>query len=233
LIQNAITYSEQAAKVVAAYSSLALKDPNQWDLKENDFIREEIKRYYVSAQGSLCCYCGKPYPADSLRYWDGEHILPKSLYPEFLFEPVNLAVACPICNSWKSHKDILVGKRGKKYPKNSAKFSIVHPHFDELWEHVSLYLGFIYSPKTPKGAKTIDMCYLGRFAVELAGWDDRFRLDERFMIAARTVLESKDEAKINAAVASLLLIGQVQLSRSLLDNRKSAEFGDDLQETAD
>lgn len=216
MISEPIKFSAQAASIVNAYNSSSSKDPGHWERPENSSVREEIKKYYIECQAGLCCYCAKSHPPDNLRHWDGEHIMAKALYPEYLYEPRNLAAACPTCNLWKSDFDVLIRPSPKNYPRSSAKFSLIHPHVDEYSDHISLHLGFVYVPKTRKGAKTIDVCYLGRFAVQLAGWDDRLKIDKSLLTTLKIAIESDSESESNAAVAQLLLVAQVQLSRTLL-----------------
>lgn len=37
-------------------------------------------------------------------YFEIEHIIPKSVHPEWMYEPIKLCVACSICNSSKRVK---------------------------------------------------------------------------------------------------------------------------------
>ncbi len=96
-----------------------------------------------------------------------EHIASKSKYPQYMFEPRNLCVACPECNAAKADREALatplvVGVPSRRYPQNSDDFRIVHPHLDTYSTHIRR-AGFMYFDLTPKGAYTIYVCHLGRY----------------------------------------------------------------------
>lgn len=87
-------------------------------------------------QNGKCCFCGLYY--DETGGGQIEHIAPKKArpqeYPGFSFEPLNLAMACQLCNSSTmkgQYNSIAV------YNNNYANctFRIVHPYIDNHTLH--------------------------------------------------------------------------------------------------
>ncbi|EOY6718336.1 HNH endonuclease domain-containing protein [Pseudomonas aeruginosa] len=95
-----------------------------------------------------------------------EHILPKSIFHDFIFEPRNLCVICADCNTAKNNgnsindneEDTCNGS-ARTYPRSERRFKIVHPHIDEYDRHI-LRAGIFYIDKTDKGHFTIGICKL-------------------------------------------------------------------------
>lgn len=126
-----------------------------------DKFRKEVKDHYFWHQGHRCCYCSMELQPHA-RVFDAEHILDKSGFPEFMFDPENIAVACVICNTHKSVKVVLsdVGVRPLSIPINSADYKILHPHLDE-WNHHLRFddIGRIVPVDgSTKGPDTISIC---------------------------------------------------------------------------
>jgi len=126
-----------------------------------DKFRAEVKEHYFWHQANRCCYCSMELQP-SARVFDAEHILDKSGYPEFMFHPENIAVACVICNTHKSAKSVLSDDtvRPLTIPSSSADYKILHPHLDE-WDHHLRFdeIGRISPvPGSTKGPETISIC---------------------------------------------------------------------------
>jgi hypothetical protein len=82
-----------------------------------------------------------------------------------MFEPLNLAVACPYCNIAKRDKETLTHPTVTAYPSSAASFVVVHPHFDRWEDHIDKS-GIVFRPISNKGTWTVKHCKLGRFAVK-------------------------------------------------------------------
>ena len=96
-----------------------------------------------------------------------------------MFEPQNLCIACIECNIAKSDKSVISKPYPKKYPQQSAKFRLAHPHFDDYSDHVRKMEPNFYFARTEKGRHTIDFCNLHRFTYdELVGDDTLSRLPQ-------------------------------------------------------
>jgi uncharacterized protein (TIGR02646 family) len=102
--------------------------------KERNAVVTLIKQKLLKIQGNYCIYCG--LHEKHCGRLEREHIAPKgkTSYPEFMFEPQNLALACHHCNvDLKGEYDTITNK-SKSYSK--CKFNIVHPYFDPIEKHI-------------------------------------------------------------------------------------------------
>ncbi|MCU4312004.1 HNH endonuclease [Acinetobacter variabilis] len=127
---------------------------------------------------NVCFYCKHQIPSQHGRYWDIDHILPKSLYSKFLFEPENLIVSCVECNSAKGNKNPHKSRKTnvKNLPQGSDKYIFVHPFYDNYDDHIQIKRTaepnhHFLIKKTDKGAKTIEFCNLSRFFQSYSDWD--------------------------------------------------------------
>ncbi len=124
-------------------------------------FRTEVKDHYFWQQRFRCCYCSTELQPNA-RVYDAEHILDKSGFPEFMFHPENIAVACVICNTHKSAKSVLTDGtvRPQTIPDASTDYKILHPHLDEWDHHLSFdEIGRIAPiPGSTKGPETISIC---------------------------------------------------------------------------
>ncbi|ENR4570445.1 HNH endonuclease [Acinetobacter baumannii] len=156
------------------------------DEKNNDVnsFRTLIRNHYLSDQKFTCFYCRQYIFSTNGLHWQVEHILPKSIFPQFLFEPRNLIIICPDCNREKSDQNPHVeGERAcnrPNYPRTSSRFKIIHPLFDNYEEHIERVPAnhceypdhYFLKAHTQKGKATVRMCYLDRFTQEFAGYKD-------------------------------------------------------------
>ncbi|WP_341236095.1 hypothetical protein [uncultured Sulfitobacter sp.] len=147
----------------------SFSEANDW--LDRSQLKQRIKKHCVRKQEFRCCYCHKPNPSTNNRLWDLEHILSEDDYPTFFAEPLNLAVACPACNTAKSNKPVLAidNDDSVNLPKNSSDYCIAHPNLDRWSDHLSHTSYLIYTSKTPKGLETIKICKLEKEAAEIAG----------------------------------------------------------------
>lgn len=167
---TSITYSDEAAELIALYESLpaTVRNPNYWSSEDIDEVRLEIKKFYIQAQDYRCAYCGQRNLTQHGAVWDVEHVIAKSIRPDFMFHPENLAVSCKDCNIAKKESEVRVNPDRKTFPNRSEAYKIAHPHFDELDDHIGWSDTICYA-LTEKGAETIYMCKLYRFTVKKLG----------------------------------------------------------------
>lgn len=152
-------------------------DPDHWNGNGQVRIalRSAIRRHYLSEQGYHCVYCYRLRQDYHGAAWDIDHIVPKSTYPQFTYEPLNLAIACKDCNVAKGSKAVFSGgvQVQALYPSASHNFIIIHPHFDNYCDHISVNytpkMEVIHKPKTKKGVETFRVCGLNRFSEIIAG----------------------------------------------------------------
>ncbi|APR69596.1 MULTISPECIES: HNH endonuclease [Acinetobacter] len=152
--------------------------------KDVNNFRRLIRNHYVSDQKFTCFYCKQYIFSTNGLHWQVEHILPKSIFPQFLFEPRNLIIICPDCNHEKGdqnpHTEGVRACNRPNYPSTSSRFKIIHPLFDKYEEHIERVPAnhceypdhYFLKAHTPKGKATAKMCDLNRFYQEFAGYKD-------------------------------------------------------------
>lgn len=90
--------------------------------------KEKVRSHYFLEQNQKCAYCGKFY--NNVHEMEIEHMANASKYYEFIMEPKNLCLVCPVCNQLKLAKDnVNTSPHNPIYSSNT--FNIYHPHFDE------------------------------------------------------------------------------------------------------
>ncbi|GAB6454598.1 hypothetical protein bcgnr5380_56450 [Bacillus cereus] len=129
-------------------------------------VRVEIRNFYRVEQRANCVYCNGPVSLQSATGAPVEHIASKAKYPNYIFEPLNLCVACADCNEIKNDREVLdpvvISPAPKRYSKKTQHYRIVHPHYDTYEDHIE-HVGVFYWGKTKKGSYTIYICGLDRY----------------------------------------------------------------------
>lgn len=170
MISNPIVFTEDQLNIIESIKSKNDFCSESWSCSEVDIIKPIIRQHYASEQNATCPYCQIQLKTKRGRSWDVEHIIPRATTDNFMFEPLNLCVACVECNSAKSNKKVSTSNAKKRYPKTG--YLIIHPHFDDYLEHITpMEVGLFYFPRTLKGEKTIYACELNRF-YSYANFDD-------------------------------------------------------------
>ncbi|WP_334598656.1 HNH endonuclease [Pseudomonas alvandae] len=155
----------------------------KWDTEKPEI--EELRDRLLVLQKYRCAYCQFPIIADMVGYRELDHILPKDGnsnhteakkisdleadrystrgYPQFRFEPKNLALICKPCNSSKSTYDSLINRASarplSRYP-SANRFSCFHPHFHHYAAHIEIDENFFYSHLTEEGRVLLKICGL-------------------------------------------------------------------------
>lgn len=166
MIDEAVTLSGVALVLIRAKVASPEYSHLSWGDDDLLPVRREIREFYRDSQRLVCAYCLGPVSDRSAAGAPIEHIVPKSQYLAFMFEPKNLCVICADCNEYKSSREtltdpVLVAHR-VNYPANSVLFRIVHPHFDVYDEHIARF-NRLYVECSDKGGYTIYACNLNRF----------------------------------------------------------------------
>ncbi len=195
---------DNSAKAVSiAYDALPLENQtgDYWQEAAVAPFKTAAKTYYIDAQLKLCCYCRREILTQNQRVWDLEHILPRAVFPRYMFEPQNLAISCTDCNLAKGDKNAANQLKYKNFPKKSVNYQIIHPHFDNFDDHITVIATLLYIPRNGslKGKKTIELCNLMRFADTFDGKMGRV-CDKRYEhdVAALLFADNKDDARIAA-----------------------------------
>lgn len=201
---QAIAYSAPEQAIVDAFNALAFEDktPSYWSEDQAKATRDAIKDHYIAEQGYRCCYCRQKVLSKNKGDWQGDHVIARDTHAQFMFEPRNLAICCRGCNGAKSNKNVLKNAKRKTFPVNSTDYLIVHPHFDEYDDHIR-WFGQVCAPrKSTKGAKTIEICGLMRFAADFAGLDTDVN-DRRFDDLVGKLMTTTNKLEGAAVLAGL------------------------------
>ncbi|EJN22621.1 HNH endonuclease [Pseudomonas sp. GM79] len=178
LINSAVTFSPEAILKIATVKSEPQLSHTRWGDDDLEELRREIRNFYRREQKLTCAYCKEEIGVIAAANAPIEHILPKSKYIQFMFEPKNLCVICADCNTYKKDREGLLDPplyrdAVRIYPLDSSRYRLFHPHFDEYDQHIKK-IRYIYLPGSNKGSYTIFACNLNRVIVELGVSDELF-----------------------------------------------------------
>ena len=206
MIAAPIVYCAEDQARVTVFKALASEAQlgSYWSEPALEDLRSRVKAFYIAAQNTRCCYCNRHLGTDNHRMWDVEHVASRAKHTRFMFEPTNLAASCPDCNIKKGEQEVLVNTRRKTYPKTSASFRILHPHFDTFEEHI-YQDNMVYLGKTEKGKNTIYFCDLLRFAQKFIAWENS-AADMSFEMEVDTVFDEgamASQAAVDTIIAKL------------------------------
>jgi 5-methylcytosine-specific restriction endonuclease McrA len=194
-----IKFSDESLNIVSLYEALSdvQKSATYWSRDDVSPVRIEIKKHYIQAQQFKCAYCGQQNFTLNAAVWDAEHIIPKNINPSYMFLPHNLAVACKDCNIAKGDAEVRINPRRVTFPTRSQDYRIVHPHFDNLHEHID-WIFPVCVPLSEKGAQTIHICKLYRFSVQQLGGGVGRLADPtlRSVLSKLNTATTQDEAKL-------------------------------------
>ncbi|KAB7661756.1 HNH endonuclease [Plesiomonas shigelloides] len=212
-----IEYSQDEKEIIKAKMSEKSFTHKSWSDEDILAIKESIKSHYHKVQKGVCPYCKQQLNSTHGRYWDIEHIIPRSHVPSFMFEPKNLCMSCVECNSEKSDKKVTSSSAKTIYPTKPQQYSIIHPHLDNYEEHLLVIeAGLFYYPLKPKGRKTVEVCGLNRF-YEYAGFGnngDIFQTIQALTAAASSVEDDSIKHKILGQITALALRRMVENTQS-------------------
>jgi uncharacterized protein (TIGR02646 family) len=137
---------------------------DDWGKGIFDSIKKNIKEHLLSEQDRTCPYCGLRLPKWGM-FPSIEHIAHKGIHYRFMFESKNLIVTCTTCNVYKGDKETLVNPTTATYPSIGDDFLIIHPHFDDYFQHIEITCGVLLKAVTDKGLRTIEYCKLNKLAL--------------------------------------------------------------------
>lgn len=136
-----------------------------WSKSQYEVIKQRIKRELYLNQFDRCAYCRKVIEADA-KYEPLEHIVAKSIKPQWMLHPKNLIVTCDSCNNLKGEVPTLFAayENDENLPEISAAYVIFNPHYDNWQDHLT-YEDDIFIVPIPnsKGSETIRICKLDRY----------------------------------------------------------------------
>lgn len=188
LITNPVECEATHLEIVALTKARSDYSHRSWSNDDLLPVRSFIRAYYRNEQRGLCAYCKERISTQTADNAHVEHIVPKSLHLNFMFEEKNLCVICADCNVIKRNQETLnevpdtlaarpAAAARRQYPRSSGAFLIVHPHFDNWDEHIQKF-GVRYTDKTDKGIFTIKACKLNRYFHNNFDVDDEYLNDD-------------------------------------------------------
>ncbi len=136
-------------------------------------LKRKIKKNRVLRANNRCCYCGRNQHGEFSMVIDIEHILPKSMFPRYMFTLKNLSTSCKRCNmSIKSNRIDFISNGIKNTSRKVFKsklYKFVHPNLDEYDSHLllishqigkSVLMKYNVINKSPKGLFTYEYFHL-------------------------------------------------------------------------
>lgn len=167
------------------------KDKDDWEKKCLDGFKGRFRRDMLPKQNYRCAYCRLELHTSEVTP-EIEHIVPKSLKPNWMYEPFNLCVSCKLCNTKKGHrKKTLVDESVEELPHDMRAYKMIHPHLDRYSENIEFVGDILYRGISDKGRYTISLCELNRYEVAAARAMELIKqgaIDE-----TRTILMMTDE----------------------------------------
>lgn len=131
-------------------------------------IKSKIYKTLRRNQRCRCAYCGF---LKAFEKFDIEHYLPKRYYPNLMFSPYNLVLACKCCNrdlKFMNNPLPVSSVDGKKARKGlvfgKLKYKFWHPYFHDARKHFEYqgkYNHFI-GGLSPEGKETVRIFKLDR-----------------------------------------------------------------------
>lgn len=156
------SYAMTSADIKAvSKASKGKPQKEDWENSSLKAYKNRVRQYYRQQQNRKCVYCRMDV-SSATGYFHIEHIVPKSVHPEWMYEPFNLCLACPQCNSAKNIQKVLDNTDITDLPAESSDYLIIHPHIDRYFDNIEIVDGLLYKGLTKKGEYTIKLCNLTR-----------------------------------------------------------------------
>lgn len=171
-------------------------------------LRKFVRKHYRPMQNKRCYFCKNPLSKKSALNCQVEHLIPKSVHPQFIFTPKNLCLICCDCNESKgTHSVTKASAKLLGYPRSSKQFTIVHPHFDEYSKYIHKtekgHFTGLDDNGARKGSYTIFVCGLNKDIDEIGGPKiDHSEMDE-FLEMARRISNNKSDEEIGNIIAKV------------------------------
>jgi len=129
-------------------------------------FKVNIRRHLKVKQNGRCAFC-RCYVSIGTSFSNLEHIVSKSKYPQFEFEPDNLVYCCWLCNKGKLIRNTLNNPVAiaaeQPFPVLSNGFMIINPYYDNYEDHIEFFDEVIVvSTNSTKGDNTIEYYNLTR-----------------------------------------------------------------------
>lgn len=172
-------------RTMQTYLNTVPKVKESWNITSTEMtnVKRHIKERLLDIQDGKCAYCMSTLnpvvrnlgdlPLDG----DREHIAPKSIHPDFIFEPLNLVLACITCNRTLKKDEDTIQILNNIY--RNCQFKIIHPILDNVSDHIGFDRGIITYLSMNKG----------RWTEELFQLSNEFYTKERVKAYALSLME--------------------------------------------
>lgn len=109
------------------------KAAKKLDAAEIEKIKRKIRDKFIGVQFPCCCYCRRSMHQWDLFDIDTEHVLPKGVFPQWMFKMENLNISCKRCNMRKKKEDysFFKGEVDDLNPFVSELYEFLHPNLDQ------------------------------------------------------------------------------------------------------
>lgn len=144
------------------------KDESHWEKGCLSGFKSRFRYSMIKKQYYRCAYCRLELHPNEVTP-EIEHIVPKSLKPDWMYETFNLCLSCKLCNTKKGHKKkVLKDETAEELPRDSKAYLMVHPHLDRYSDNIEFVGDILYKGISDKGKYTIWLCELNRYEVAAA-----------------------------------------------------------------
>ncbi len=191
-------------------------------------FKDLLTTHLVVEQSCRCAYCGFRLRGDKHHR---DHIAPQEKYPEYIFEPSNIVLACYTCDSDYKRTTDTIETQGTEY--GNCSFKIVHPYFDDPTQHIRFVSGndgilITTVSNSAKGTFTIDLFKLASSDHTIqrakdAEWDsDVEHLDPSGQVAVLQLLQTP--LRMNTNRLSALAHGQAGATPTMVQTVSFPKF---------
>jgi hypothetical protein len=153
----------------ARINKLFKGNADDWKKDSLKGIKDALKDELLPLQKHSCAYCKRPIFSEIGRV-EIDHIIPKTLAPQFTFHKFNLILSCKRCNHRKREHNTSTKSKTTlstlgKYPRTSGGFCWVHPYIHNYDEHLRIENDcvFIAINGSANGLAVINICKLDQY----------------------------------------------------------------------
>lgn len=130
-------------------------------------FKQNIRSFLKLAQNGRCAFC-RCRVSVGTSWSNLEHLVSKSDYPQFTFQPDNIVYCCTKCNMSKVKQNTIVNpnpvRTQQVFPNASGGFEIINPYHDDFETHLDFIddIIIVVANNSNKGRNTIRLYKLYR-----------------------------------------------------------------------
>ena len=146
-------------------------DPWKDQKQATNDLKNKILKFLEKEQDNRCVYCEMALARKGKHI---EHFVARETIKEYAFEPMNLFLSCPSCNSRAIKKDkgiIVEPGNNKVYEMNV--FLVVHPYFHDPDDHIK------YTDERRVIFKESACTTLGLNTIKVFKWNEKAAIKDR------------------------------------------------------